>query len=79
MSDLLARAVATYDIALAETGSPAAGVVAAAVVLNLPLSDTLNALMAAGEVDFAFWSDADRLPSSGHSRHGFVRSGRVVS
>lgn len=48
----LDEAVAAYDAALAAGGAPAAACFAAAVVLDVPVADALNVLLAARKVDF---------------------------
>lgn len=54
MSERMAAALAAYDLALAETGIPAAGVAAAAIELDMPMADALNALLGLGAVAFEF-------------------------
>lgn len=50
--DKLDEAVAAYDAVMAESGVCAAGLFAAAVVLDLPVADTLNVFLARGLLDF---------------------------
>lgn len=78
MSERLAAAAAAYDVALAETGLPAAGVLAAALELDMPMADALNALVDAGELDWAFWGRSVKHPVQGWTIGGLVRACRVA-
>jgi hypothetical protein len=45
-------AVAAYDVAIADGGVPVHGVYAAALVLDLPVVEAVNALLASGWLTF---------------------------
>lgn len=54
MTDATTAATEAFAAELAATGVPARAAFAAAVVLDLPVADALNVLLAAGTVQFVF-------------------------